>query len=218
MKKCILCENSLDLILDFGEQSLANGLLDQIEQPSPRFPLSLSRCSSCGHIQLRERIPPERLFSHYLWVTGTSKGAVDFSRELCRIILNYQSNVRSVLEIASNDGTFLRPFSQANIDVLGIDPAENIAKLANDNGIKTICEFFSYKSAEKLKNNLKKEYDVILARNVIAHTPDPIDLLKGVQTLLSPTGHAYIEFHDAFNILKSNQYDSIYQSIIHISI
>ena len=114
MNKCILCENSLDLILDFGEQSLANGLLDQIEQPSPRFPLSLCRCSSCGHIQLRERISPERLFSHYLWVTGTSKGAVDFSHELCRRILNYQANVGSVLEIASNDGTFLRPFFKAS--------------------------------------------------------------------------------------------------------
>ena len=82
-------QSSLDLIIDFGEQSLANGLIEQIEQPSSRFPLSLSRCRSCGHIQLRERIAPEKMFSHYLWVT-TSKGALDFSRDLSKRILNYQ--------------------------------------------------------------------------------------------------------------------------------
>ena len=210
MNNCILCGGNITPFLDLGDQALANALLNDKNQESIQYPLKLARCQECSHIQLTEKIPPEKLFSHYLWVTGTSKAAKDFSYKLFNEIKKLQPNFKNVLEIASNDGTFLTPFYEDGYKVLGIDPAKNICEIARKNGIDTVCDFFSSESALKIKLDNRSLYDVIIARNVIAHTPNPIDFLKGINTLLSSEGFAYIEFHDAHHILKTNQYDSIY--------
>ena len=209
MRNCILCQSNTKPILDLKDQALANGLLDSKTANSELYPLVLSICPTCRHLQLTEHINPQLLFSHYLWVTGTSQAANQFSQKLYEIITSRQK-VSNILEIASNDGTFLKPFSRSGVSVLGIDPAANLCDIANKNGIRTKCEFFSSSFAYELLNQGDNLFDVILARNVIAHTPDPIDLLKGISSLLSKDGYAYVEFHDAYHILNTLQYDSIY--------
>ena len=209
MNSCLLCQSPIESVLDLGSQALANGLLVSKDEHSPTYPLCLARCEKCSHLQLTERINPEILFSHYLWVTGTSKAAQDFSNTLYDEISSKQT-FSNVLEIASNDGTFLKPFKENGHKVLGVDPANNLCKLANEIGINTRCGFFNQEFAKGLLREQQMLFDVVIARNVIAHTPDPIDLLKAIYLMLSDKGYAYIEFHDAFHILNTLQYDSIY--------
>ena len=210
MTNCFICNSSLELILNLGEQSLANALLDSKDNISEKFFLRLARCNSCGHIQLQDKIDPAKLFSKYLWVTGTSKTAKEFSYALKDRIIGNDKVKKNILEIASNDGTFLKPFKEAGHSVLGIDPAKNIVEMAKSNGIPTLCAFFNNDFAKHYIIENNKKFDVILARNVIAHTPNPLNFLEGINTLLSENGYAFVEFHDAFHILKGYQYDSIY--------
>ena len=210
MTNCFICNSSLELILNLGEQSLANALLDSKSDISEKFFLRLSRCNSCGHVQLLDNINPSKLFSKYLWVTGTSKTAKEFSYALKDRIIGNDKIKKNILEIASNDGTFLKPFKEDGHSVLGIDPAENIVEMAKSNGIPTLCAFFDNDFAKNHIKENNKKYDIILARNVIAHTPNPLNFLEGISTLLSEKGYAFVEFHDAFHILEGYQYDSIY--------
>jgi len=156
-------------------------------------------------------VNPKELFSHYVWVTGTSSAAQEYSYSFRDKILKYLPECRSVLEIASNDGTFLKPFIDLGMEVLGVDPAQNIVDIANEEGVRTICEFFSSSEAEKIVSKYCKEgFDAVIARNVIAHTPNPVDMLKGISQCLSEKGLAFVEYHDALHIMKEFQYDSIY--------
>ena len=208
---CILCGSTTEPILDLGDQVLANSLECHSEPPQKRYPLFLHRCLSCTHLQLNTLVDPSLLFTEYCWVTGTSKAARRFSYQFFNEVKKRSPNSKSVLEIASNDGTFLRPFLETGHNAIGIDPAQNLTKLANENGILTHCDFFSLKSAEFLTQNYSPDgFDIVIARNVIAHTPDPLSMLEGIRKCLSPSGLAFVEYHDAFHILESFQYDSIY--------
>ena len=140
MSNCLLCNSKTQVILDLGQQPLANDLLNNQNSDCKTFPLTLARCPICNHIQLKERIAPEELFSNYAWITGTSKGANNFSKVLFSEIYSKQTDINKVLEIASNDGTFLKPFKKAGYSVLGVDPAKNIAEIASANGKYDLCK------------------------------------------------------------------------------
>lgn len=210
---CRLC-NATDLktILQMGTQPPANSLHDKGQIPDS-VPLTLLRCNSCNVLQLHETIEPEYLFKNYNWVTGTAKATIEFAEKFPKMIEEKIGKVKNVLEIASNDGTFLKFFKENNIEVLGIEPAVNIASIAKENGIQTENIFFSLETAKSIKKKYKP-FDLIIARNVIPHVENLKSVAEGIYHLLSDGGTLAIEFHYAAEIMDGLQYDSIYHEHI----
>lgn len=209
---CRVCaSNDLIQILDLGIQPPANSLRRYDEALAPAVPLELVMCSSCNTVQLSETVDPRYLFSRYLWVTGTAKNTRQYSEVFCEEVFKRSAEKIHpfVLEIASNDGTFLKCFQDKGCKVLGIDPAQNIAQIANDNGIHTWPEFFDRSVAEKAITNIGNP-DIVIARNVIPHVKEIHSMVEGISVLLDGGGVAIIEFHYVQSILEELHYDSIY--------
>ncbi len=209
--ECRICLSSNLLeILDLGNQPPANSLyLPEAEEP-PSIPLRLVLCRACGTAQIGESVDPQYLFSSYVWVTGTSKTAVEYSSRFTKEALNRcTTGTPFVLEIASNDGTFLRRFQENGCRVLGIDPADNLARAASDAGVPTLARFFN----EELASQLLQEQgpaDIVIARNVIPHVKEIHSVIDGISILLDENGMGIIEFHDSRLIQDELQYDYIY--------
>ena len=211
-KNCRVCgEGDLKRFFDLGKHPLANSLLDSADQQEERYPLSLVWCSNCNLVQLDYTVDPEILFNHYVWVTGTSKGAQDFSEVFYKELVSRTENPKEgyVLEVASNDGTFLLPFQRDGYEILGVDPAANVVDMANDAGVPTRCLFWNSENARKLKEE-KGPARMIFARNVLAHVADTADFVKGCSECLDDDGVFAVEPHYAGKILEGLQYDSIY--------
>ncbi|MFW9996697.1 MAG: class I SAM-dependent methyltransferase [Candidatus Odinarchaeota archaeon] len=212
IEKCRVCGN-LNIVdfLDLGKQPFANALLEDPDIDEVFYPLSLSWCPDCNLVQLNHTANPEKLFSEYVWVSSTSRTAREFSNEFYLEIMKRVGQLENnyVLEIASNDGTFLKPFLRNNHRVLGVDPASNIVAMANKDGIPTICRFFGENVAREIvaKEGTAK---VVFARNVLAHVANLHDFVKGVKICLDEEGILVIEFHYAKVIQEELHYDSIY--------
>lgn len=217
IKACRSC-GSEDLVptFDLGQQPFANSLLDRPDQDDPAYPLAISVCRACGLAQLSHYVDPELLFSHYVWVTGTSSTARRYAELFCDDTLTRIGPDRPgyVLEVASNDGTFLKPFQARGIEVLGVDPARNIVDAANRDGVPSRCGFFGLDEARAIAAE-RGHPGLVIARNVFPHVPDPHDFAAGIAHLVGDDGTAVIEFHDARLILEELHYDSIYHE--HVS-
>lgn len=211
LKLCRLCGGSeIEVIVDLGAQPPANSLRQKTEAALEAVPLILCRCKKCGTVQLTETVSPDYLFSHYVWVTGTSKGANDYSRLFCeRLASRSHSGKLFVVEVASNDGTFLKAFQKRGDKVLGIDPAKNIAAMATEVGIPTLSEFFGLRIAKQVVAEYGQA-DAVFARNVIPHVANANDVVAGMAHCLKDNGTGAIEFHRADVILDELHYDSIY--------
>ncbi len=215
---CRICGKAgLAHVLDLGAQPLANHLRYPGDPPPDPVPLDLMLCTSCGTAQISATVRPDELFGSYLWVTGTSVAA----RHYCDIFVERVDRVlselngvqaetpRFVVEVASNDGTFLRRFLESGWRVLGVEPAGNIAEVASANGVPTLTEFFG----TELADGLQREYgcaDVVVARNVIPHVADVHSVIEGLATVAGDRGVVVIEAHSAEVILDELHYDSIY--------
>lgn len=208
---CRLCSSpDLEEVVDLGEQPLANALLSQPGQVEGVAPLILVRCRSCSAVQLSVTVEPTAMFRDYLWVTGTSASTVEHCSWLTEQILDRaEVDSISILEMASNDGTLLKELKARGARVLGVDPARNLAKIATDQGIETLPEFFDVPFAEKLRAELGP-FDVVIARNVLSHVPDPAGAVKALGVSLDMKGVCVIEFHRADVIAQELHYDSIY--------
>ena len=198
--------------MSLGEQPPANSLRENVTEILKSVPLTICRCQKCTTIQLTETINPEFMFSNYVWVTGTSKGgARDYSKVFADRIISKLKKAEHLfaVEIASNDGTFLHRFKELGHRVLGVDPAKNLAEIAQKNGIPTRADFFSHDVAKKVvaEDGLA---DLVFARNVVPHVPDPNDVVAGMATCLHDHGVGAIEFHWMGKILEELHYDSIY--------
>jgi SAM-dependent methyltransferase len=217
IKRCRICNSSeVELVLDLGEQPPANSLFKKGDEAPSRVPLRLGRCDSCGTIQLLETINPEQLFLKYVWLTQTAKTAVEYADVFAsRIERILNGRKCSILEVGSNDGTFLKAIAQYGHKVLGVDPAQNIGDVARESGVPTISEFFSEKLAEKLIKDYGK-FDVVVARNVLPHVSDLHSVIAGVRDSLASAGIAVFEFHRADMILKELHYDSIYHEHLYL--
>lgn len=207
---CQICKEKLSKILDLNKQPPANSIYKK-KKPKT-FPLILSFCNSCRLLQLTEFPSKKYLFNKYFWVTGTSIAANNFAKIFYTKLSKSLTKNSNILEIASNDGTFLREFKRNKHNILGIDPAKNIAKIANSRGIKTIADFFNYNKSIKIKKNFQP--DLIFARNVIPHVSNLKSVIKGISNLCKNNTKVVIEFHYAGNIYKELQYDSIYHEHI----
>ena len=211
LKSCRICgSEKLTSVVDLGNQPLANDLSEEGENKKVKIPLVLCWCSECGTIQLTETVDPEILFKQYVWVTGTSQTARNYAEVFKdRALKRIKTEKPFVVEIASNDGTFLRPFKNEGCRIIGIDPAENIAREADKKGIKTISEYFGEKVATELKQK-EGGSDFIFARNVIPHVANAKDVISGIQLMMKDQSIGAIEFHRADTILKELHYDSVY--------
>ncbi|MBD3313258.1 methyltransferase domain-containing protein [Candidatus Woesearchaeota archaeon] len=210
--ECRVCGNTeIKVFLDLGEQPLANSLLDSPDDNDPAYPLSLSWCPECNLVQLNHTADPEELFSEYVWVTGTSKTAHNHAASLYKEIAKRVPDLKKgyVLEAASNDGTFLKPFVDNGVKVLGIDPAKNIVEMAIKDGIDSECAFFGQEAVEKIVEK-KGKAKVVFARNVVPHVANLHDFIKGMAAAVGDDGLVMIEAHYAKIIFEELHYDSIY--------
>ena len=212
IKSCRVCRSqNIMEILDLGEQPFANSLLERPEQGENYYPLSLSWCSNCNLVQLNHTAEPTDLFSNYVWVTSTSRITREHANNFYREILSRTQNLMEsyVLEVASNDGTFLKPFVENNYKVLGVDPAKNIVDIAIANGVPTNCKFFGVKAAEEIIEEFGQA-KVVIARNVLPHVANLHDFVEGLHLCLEEEGLLVVEFHYAKIIYEELHYDAIY--------
>jgi len=195
--RCRSCDQfNLDLVLSLGRTPLANALLTQkqLSEPEATFPLDLVFCPRCSLVQITETVPPKQLFSHYLYLTSFSDTMLHHSEDLVAQLVkarHLNGNSR-VIEVASNDGYLLQYYKKAGVPVLGIEPAANIAKVAEDRGIPTLPRFFDLTLARELRDKDTRA-DVIHANNVLAHVADLNGFVAGLAQVLKENGVAVIE-------------------------
>ena len=212
IKSCRVCKSQgIIEFLDLGEQPFANSLLKNLDEKERFYPLSLSWCPDCNLVQLNQTAEPTDLFSEYVWVTSTSQTAREHSKIFYNEILSHTQNLADgyVLEIGSNDGTFLQPFVRNGYRVLGVDPAKNIVDIAIANGVPTKCKFFGVKVAEEIIEKFGHAR-VVIARNVLPHVANLHDFVKGLHMCLEEDGLLVLEVHYARIIYEELHYDAIY--------
>ena len=201
------------MILDLGVQPLANNLLSpaDLAKPAPKFPLRLAVCESCWLLQILDIIPPTRLFSDYPYFSSFSETVLTHARDAAlRYIHEFALGRESlVVEIASNDGYLLQNFSQAGVPCLGIEPAENIAPIAQKKGIETLVQFFNAQTARQLVS-ARGQADLVLGNNVFAHVPDINDFVANLAVILKPSGRCILEFPYAVDFVEQAEFDTIY--------
>jgi len=210
--RCRICDSEkLQEILDLGIQPLANNLRSLEEKTlEKKFPLILLRCSNCTSIQLSVNVNPNLMFQDYLWITGTSKSSREHCDKLADYISEKSKKYSTILEIGSNDGTLLKALKEkTNYNLHGVDPAKNINKTFQEEGIQNHNSFFDFNFASSFYKNFGL-VDVVIARNVLSHVPDLVEVMNGIDLILAPDGLCIIEFHEASKILSEVHYDSIY--------
>tara|TARA_Y100000813_G_C24160028_1_gene351642 strand:- start:414 stop:2813 length:2400 start_codon:yes stop_codon:yes gene_type:complete len=207
---CRSCGNkNLKRVVSLGYQPLANNLINKKDDKCELYPLEVNYCDRCHNCQLSVAVDPKKMFSNYLYTSSTSQvfrnhfieAAKKYSKELK---LNKKSYI---IDIGSNDGVALKPFLELGYKkILGIEPAKNLAKLANKNKIKTFNGFLEKKNIKKIKKNA----DLILASNVFAHSDKLKEMAECMLNLLSKKGTIIIEVQYLMNTLKDLTFDNIY--------
>ena len=211
---CRFCEAPLELtMVDLGKSPLCESFLpaDRLESMEPFFPLHVRVCTQCWLAQLPSFVPPDEIFHEYAYFSAYSDSWVEHARAYVDMIsarLELTSD-SLVVELASNDGYLLQHFLPKGIPVLGIDPAANVARAAEERGVPTLVEFFGVELAERLVGEGRRA-DLVLGNNVLAQVPDINDFVGGVAILLAPGGTATFEFPHLARLLEGLQYDTIY--------
>lgn len=209
---CRSCDTKLKPFFSLGKMPLVNAFLKKADlKREKKYELATAFCPKCFLVQLTKTIPPEELFSDYLYFSSTSASFLKHCEITADALIKRFKLGRDnlVLELASNDGAQLQYFAKAGIPVLGIDPAKNIAKLANSRGIPTIPEFFTHAFAIHLKEHERVTADLIFGANVLAHVPNINNFLDGVRVALAGRGTAVFEFPYLKGLLE-NKFDTIY--------
>lgn len=211
---CRACDAPLTReFLDLGAMPNANHLLRRAfdREAEPHYPLRAMVCDACGWVQLDVSLDKSDLFADYAYFSSFSYSwhlhAKVFAET--KMPAKFGAELPRVLEVASNDGSFLQPLKELGCEVLGVDPAENVARYASERGIPTRVAFFGERFARGL---LKEGYrpKLIIANNVLAHVPDPRDFMAGVAALLGGGALASIEFPRLDRLVAETQFDTIY--------
>ena len=208
---CRSCGNKkLKRVVSLGYQPLANNLLDKKNNDSDLYPLEVNFCENCFNCQLSVSVDPKKMFTNYLYTSSTSKIFRDhFIKASTKYIkeFNLKPNKSYIIDVGSNDGVALKPFKDLKFKkILGIEPAKNLAKLANKNKIKTFNGFLNKKNLRKIK----KGADLILASNVFAHSDNLKEMAECMLKLLNKNGVIIIEIQYLLNTLKDLTFDNIY--------
>jgi nucleoside-diphosphate-sugar epimerase len=207
---CRSCGNiNLKRVISLGYQPLANNLLNKKEEKCELFPLEMNFCPNCYNCQLSVSVDPKKMFLNYLYTSSTSSS---FRNHFIESAKNYIKQLKLkkkdyIIDIGSNDGVALKPFKDLGFsNLLGVEPAKNLAKLANKNKIKTFNGFLENKNLQKLKKNA----DLILASNVFAHSDKLKEMTECMLKLLNKNGTIIIEVQHLLNTLKDLTFDNIY--------
>jgi len=208
---CRSCgNNNLKRVVSLGYQPLANNLLNTKNEKYEVYPLEMNYCPKCHNCQLSVSVDPKKMFSNYLYTSSTSSS---FRNHFITASKNYIKNFKLkpkksyIIDIGSNDGVALKPFKDLGfVKILGIEPAKNLAKLANKNKIKTFNGFLENKNLKKIKGNA----DLILASNVFAHSDKLKEMTECMIKLLNKNGTIVIEVQYLLNTLQDLTFDNIY--------
>lgn len=219
MNVCLTCGSPIEAFMSFGRQPISNcyvpaeGMEDEYF-----FEMSVGVCPNCSLFQLMTPPDPGMIYhENYAFFSQTSKRMQEHFGEFAQDVMGRLREINNpfVVEIGSNDGILLRNFSQADIRHLGIEPSQNVAKIAMDAGIETVCVFFGDETADDLIAEYGKA-DVILSANVISHIPDLTGLARGLRKMLNPKGLLIFEDPYLGSVLENTSYDQIYNEHVFI--
>jgi nucleoside-diphosphate-sugar epimerase/dTDP-4-dehydrorhamnose 3,5-epimerase-like enzyme/SAM-dependent methyltransferase len=208
---CRCCgSQNLKRVLSLGYQPLANNLLKNKNSKCEFYPLEMNFCKKCYNCQLSVAVNPKKMFSNYFYLSSTSKLFREhFEKAAKKYINEFKLSPKKsyIIDVGSNDGIALKPFRNLKFKkLLGIEPAKNLAKIANREKIKTYNGFLDKNSLRKIKKNA----DLILASNVFAHSDDPKIMAECMFKLLKKNGIIVIEVQYLLNTLKDLTFDNIY--------
>ena len=211
---CRFCKSPLtETFANLGSTPLSNSYLrpEQLNRMEPFYPLHALVCSVCFLVQIEEYQGPEAIFGDYSYFSSFSdtwlRHAHDFTMKA--ISTFHLTGESQVIEIASNDGYLLQYFQAGGIPVLGIEPAKNVARVAEEKGIPTLSRFFGTETARELVS-MGKQADLLVGNNVLAHVPDLNDFVAGMKIALRPGGIISMEFPHLMQMIQNNQFDTIY--------
>jgi len=208
---CRSCGNTkLKRVVSLGYQPLANNLAKTKKEKDELFPLEMNYCPNCHNCQLSMVVDSKKMFSNYLYLSSTSKSFREhFENAAKKYIKVFKLSPKKsyIIDIGSNDGVALKPFKDLKFkNILGIEPAKNLAKIANKNKIRTYNGFLSLKNIKKIKKNA----DIVLASNVFAHSNELKEMAECMLKLIKKNGTIIIEVQYLLNTLKDLTFDNIY--------
>jgi 2-polyprenyl-3-methyl-5-hydroxy-6-metoxy-1,4-benzoquinol methylase len=212
--RCRFCGTSFrHRVVDLGMSPLCESFLraDQLNQMEAFYPLNVWVCERCFLVQLEEYVTGEEIFTDYAYFSSFSDSWLSHARRYVDQMVHQLGLTQKsqVVEIASNDGYLLQYFVQRGIPALGIEPAANVAKVAEAKGVPTIVRFFGVDTARELATG-GHQADLILGNNVLAQVPDLNDFVGGLKLLLAPSGVITIEFPHLLRTIDGNQFDQVY--------
>lgn len=209
---CRSCGNKhLERVASLGESPLANNLTDSFDEKSETFPLEMNYCPKCHNCQLSVVVPPEKMFDNYLYTSSTAASfRKHFEDAADKYISEFGLNQDTlVVDIGSNDGIFLKPLRDRGIKILGIEPAKNIAKVANKNKITTLNAYFDVKTAKKIVKKYGKA-KLVTASNVFAHSDKLVEIANSAFEILETDGTFIVEVQYLLNTVNDMTFDNIY--------
>jgi SAM-dependent methyltransferase len=211
---CRFCYAPLkQTVVDLGMSPLCESYVpaDQLNAMEPFYPLHVRVCERCYLVQLEQYVSPEHIFSEYAYFSSYSDSWLKHAATYVEMISERLGLGPETLcvELASNDGYLLQYFARKGIPVIGVEPAANVAKVAEEKGVPTVVEFFGVKTALEMFE-AGQAADLIIGNNVLAQVPDLNDFVAGIQILLKPRGVVTLEFPHLERLMEQNQYDTIY--------
>jgi len=211
---CRFCGHAVrHTFVDLGMSPLCQTHItsEQLNHMEPFYPLHAYVCERCFLVQLEEFVAPGDIFSEYAYFSSYADSWVEHARQYCELMCERFGVDRSsrVVEIASNDGYLLQHFVTRGVQVLGVEPAANVAEVAIKKGIRTVVKFFGSQTARELVAEFGKP-DLLLGNNVLAHVPDLNDFVAGMKALLGEHGVITMEFPHLLELMQHNQFDTIY--------
>ncbi len=214
MLNCRFCGQALrHTFADLGMSPLCQTHITaaQLSQMEPYYPLHAYVCEHCLLVQLAQFVAPQDIFSEYAYFSSFADSWVEHARRYCELACTSLGVTRGslVMEIASNDGYLLQHFVAKGIPVLGIEPAANIASVAIAKGVPTVSRFFGARVAGELAAEFGRP-DLLVGNNVLAHVPDLNDFVAGLKLLLRAGGTITMEFPHLLELMRHNQFDTIY--------
>jgi SAM-dependent methyltransferase len=213
VQNCRACGGSLTVTMaDLGLQPASNAFIATAAAVADerRFPLRAKVCDVCRLVQVDYDVSPQELFGNYVYFSSYSDHWLEHAQRYCEMARErFSLDADSlVVELASNDGYLLKNFVDMGIPVLGIDPSDTVAAAAEKIGVPTLVEFFGAELADKLAR--RRQADLIIGNNVLAHVPLLNDFVSGISRLLKPTGHVTIEFPHLLELIEHVEFDTIY--------
>lgn len=211
---CRFCGTRLKhTLIDLGTSPLCESFVhrDDFNKTEGVYPLHVYVCHECHLVQIDEFVPAEEIFTEYAYFSSYSDSWVAHAKAYCEMMterFGYGADSQ-VVELASNDGYLLQYFNELGVPSLGVEPAVNVAKVAEEKGVKTIVDFFSVSLAQRLSAE-GLQADLVLGNNVLAQVPDLNDFVAGIAVLLKPDGVVTIEFPHLKKLIDENQFDTIY--------